>query len=72
MLGNDLAGETGAVKAYNDGIKVSMDAGDEGSAELLRSILEDEERHTDWLEAQLEQIAQMGIENYLSMKVESE
>ena len=71
MVEFDLAAETGAVKAYNDGIKTCMDVGDEGSAELLRSILEDEETHTDWNEAQLEQIAQMGIENYLSMKVES-
>jgi bacterioferritin len=71
MVEFDLAAETGAVKAYNDGIRICMDVGDEGSAELLRSILEDEETHTDWNEAQLEQIAQMGIENYLSMKVES-
>ena len=72
MIEFDLAAETEAVKVYNDGIKVCMEVGDEGSAELLRSILEDEESHTDWNEAQLEQIGQMGIENYLSMKVESE
>lgn len=71
MIEFDLAAETAAVKAYNDGIKACMDMGDEGSAELLRSILEDEESHTDWNEAQLEQIGQMGIENYLSMKIES-
>jgi bacterioferritin (cytochrome b1) len=61
----------GAVKAYNEGIKVCMELDDEGTAELLRSNLEDEERHTDWNESQLDQIEQMGIENYLTMHVES-
>lgn len=70
MIENDLAAETGAVKAYNAGIKVCMELDDEGSAELLRSILEDEEAHTDWNEAQLEQIGQMGIENYLANQAE--
>jgi bacterioferritin len=70
MIEHDLAAELGAVKAYNAGIKVCMEVDDEGSAELLRSILEDEETHTDWNEAQLEQIGQMGIENYLSIQAE--
>jgi bacterioferritin len=71
MIEHDLAAELDAVKAYNAGIKVCMAVDDEGTAELLRSILEDEEDHTDWNEAQLEQIGQMGIENYLAMQVES-
>jgi len=62
---NDLAAEQGAVKSYNDGIRLSVEAGDNGTRELLESILKDEEEHLDWLEAQLEQIGQMGIQNYL-------
>jgi bacterioferritin len=31
----------------------------------LGSILKDEERHLDWLEAQLDQIDQVGLQNYL-------
>lgn len=70
MVENDLAAELDAVKAYNAGIKTCLEVDDEGTAELLRSILEDEETHTDWNEAQLDQISQMGIENYLSNQAE--
>ncbi len=62
---NDQAAEVGAVKAYNDGIKLAAEAGDNGTRELLESILKDEEDHLDWIEAQLDQIRQMGIQNYL-------
>ncbi len=62
---NDLNAELGAVKAYNEGIRLSVEVGDNGTRELLESILGDEEDHVDWLEAQLDQIEQMGIQNYL-------
>ena len=39
------------------------------SRELLESILEYEEGHVDWLEAQQYQISTMGIENYLQAQV---
>ncbi len=63
---NDLESETAAIKAYNDAIKLCTDLGDNGTRELLEDILEDEEEHLDWLEAQLDQIAQMGIQVYLA------
>ncbi len=62
---NDLKAELGAVKAYNEAVQQAAAAGDNGTRELLESILKDEEDHVDWLEAQLDQIAQMGIQNYL-------
>jgi len=65
QLKNDWAAEADAVKAYNDGIHLAVEVGDNGTRELLESILKDEEAHIDWLEAQLDQIKQMGIQNYL-------
>jgi bacterioferritin len=65
QLKNDWAGEEGAVKAYNEGIRLAVEVGDNGTREMLESILKDEETHIDWLEAQLDQIKQMGIQNYL-------
>ncbi len=69
QLANDRAVEEGAVKAYNDGVALVAQLGDNGSHELLESILKDEEDHLDWVEAQLDQIGQMGIQNYLSEQV---
>lgn len=65
QLKHDLESETEAVKAYNDGIRLCMELGDNGTRELLEDNLEDEEAHVDWLEAQLDQIEQMGLPNYL-------
>lgn len=67
---NDLKAEVDAVKAYNGGIRMAVEVGDNGSRELLESILEDEEEHLDWLEAQLDQIKQMGIQNYLAAQTD--
>jgi bacterioferritin len=66
QLRNDHGAEADAIKAYNDGIRVCVENGDNGSRELLEDNLEDEEKHIDWLEAQLDQIEQMGIQTYLS------
>jgi bacterioferritin len=45
---------------------MAVDLGDNGTRELLEAILKDEEDHLDWLEAQLDQIAQLGIQAYLA------
>ncbi len=63
---NDLDAEAGAISAYNQGIKLAVELGDNGTRELLESILKDEEEHVDWLEAQIDQITQIGIQTYLS------
>ena len=66
QLHNDLVAEHDAVKAYADSIKQSAEIGDFGTHELFKSILVDEEDHVDWIEEQLDQIKQMGIQIYLS------
>jgi bacterioferritin len=66
MLENDKAAEVGAVEKYNLAIKAVGDAGDYGTQDILKGILADEEAHLDWLEAQLDQIAQMGLATYLT------
>ncbi len=65
QLKNDHNAEDGAIKSYNDGIKLCADLADNGTKELLDKILQDEEAHIDWIEAQMDQIARMGIQNYL-------
>ena len=70
QLANDHTAEEGAIETYNDGIRLAVEVGDNGTRELLESILKDEEVHIDWLEAQLEQIKQMGIQNYLVEQID--
>ena len=70
QLTNDLAAEYDAVNGYNLGIRQAYDIGDNGTRELLESILKDEEEHVDWIEAQLDQIKMMGIQSYLVEQVD--
>jgi bacterioferritin len=62
---NDWAAEEYAIRGYNEAIRLAVELGDNGTRELLESTLKDEEDHIDWIEAQLDQIKQMGIQNYL-------
>jgi bacterioferritin len=70
MHKNDCAAEEMAIKGYNESIRVCVEAGDNGSRELFESILKDEEAHIDELEAQLDQIKQMGIQTYLTEQLD--
>jgi bacterioferritin len=66
---NDLQLEYDAVKRLNEFIPACREARDDGSRELLEHILQDEEHHVDWLEAQLHAIDEIGIQNYLSQQL---
>jgi len=66
MVTNDQEAELAAVKAYNDGIALAGEVGDEATADLLTEILKMEEGHVDWAEKQRSQINQMGLQNYLA------
>ena len=69
MLENDLKLETAAVAMYNGFVKQAVEAGDHGTRELFTRLLKDEEGHADWEETQLGQIAEIGLENYLSQQL---
>lgn len=70
QLKNDLAAEAVAINGYNEAIKLFQELGDHGSRELIVGNLVDEEEHLDWLEAQLDKIGQMGLQNYLLSQAE--
>jgi len=65
----DLELERAAVKRLNDAIALARDKGDNGTRELLEEKLRDEEEAVDWLEAQFQQIEDMGLENYLAQQI---
>jgi bacterioferritin len=65
----DLALEKDAVERLNKGIELCRTKGDNGSRLLLEKILHDEEEHVDWLEAQLAQIKELGLDNYLTQQI---
>jgi bacterioferritin len=66
---NDHAAEIGAVKSYNEAIKLAADVSDNATKEMLDSILKDEDGHVDEIEAQQDQIRQMGLPQYLSNQI---
>jgi bacterioferritin len=68
----DLDLERRAIPVLNQGIELCRSASDNGTADLLEDILEDEEEHANWLEAQLTLIAQVGLQNYLAQQVRHE
>lgn len=69
MHENDHGAEEGAIQGYNKGIKLAMEVGDNDTKVLLESILKEEIEHIDWIEAQLDQISQVGIQNYLAQQI---
>lgn len=72
QLANDLAAETEAIAMYNGFVKTCVEANDNGTRELFEKMVRDEEQHADWLEAQLHDIQEIGIQNYLAQKVSGE
>ena len=61
--------EKEAIERLNRGIALCATKGDNGTRELLESILEGEEDHADWLESQLELISQVGEAHYLAQQI---
>jgi bacterioferritin len=69
QIQNDHDGEATAIKGYNETIRLAVEAGDNGTKELLDVILGEEEAHIDVIEAQQDQIQQMGLQNFLEAQL---
>ena len=68
----DLELEKAAIPVLNKGIELCRTESDNGTADLLEDILESEEEHANWLEAQLTLIEQTGLQNYLAEQIKEE
>jgi len=68
MLRCDLELELKALPALHEGIALCEKESDFVSRTLLVKILDSEEEHIDWLEAQFELIKRMGIGNYVQLQ----
>jgi bacterioferritin len=66
QLTNDHTAEEGAIKSYNDAIKLAGDVGDFATRDILEGILNDEDRHIDEIENLQDQIKHMGLGVFLS------
>lgn len=72
MIQNDLNLELAAVKQYNTAVQIATEQKDNGSRDLLVTLLKDEEDHVDWLEAQVHLMDDLGYERYLTMQLGDE
>jgi bacterioferritin len=65
----DLDLEREAVTRFNGGIALAVEHGDNGTRDLLESMLTSEEDHVDWLETQLDLVERLGTQLYLSQQL---
>lgn len=70
QLENDHAAEEGAIKAYNEAIKLAGDVNDFATREMLENILNDEDQHIDEIEELQDQISHMTLPIFLTTQVE--
>ncbi len=71
QLENDHSAEEGAIKAYNDAIKLAGEVGDFATREMLEDILKDEDQHIDEIEELQDQISHMTLPLFLTTQVEN-
>ena len=63
--------ERSAVEALSQAVVVCEREGDPATGTMLRAMALEEDEHLSWVEAQLEQISQIGEANYLTLQVKS-
>ena len=71
QLENALALEKNASKTYNDGVVIAVAEKDSASKNIMEQIIRESEDSVDWLEAQLEQVKQVGEAHYLAQQIRS-
>jgi len=64
ILNSDLALERAALDTVRSGIAHCESVNDYVSREILVDILDDSEKHVDFLETQIELIGRVGLQNY--------
>jgi bacterioferritin len=69
MFENDLAIEMLAVRHYNEAIALAVEVRDNATREVLKDNLHDEDRHVDQIEAQQDQLNQVGVQTYLGQQI---
>ena len=57
-------------RGSDDAVKTRAEAKYDGSKSVFESMIRDQERHADSLEAQLHAIKEMGIANYLAQQID--
>jgi len=69
QLQNALNLELNASKTYNAGADIAREDKDSASREIMEQIVRESEESIDWLEAQLDLIQKIGIENYMLSQI---
>ena len=69
QLASDHALEAGAIKAYNQAIKLAGDVDDFATREILEHILQDEDTHIDRIEELQDQIGHMTLPLFLTTQL---
>lgn len=62
-------GELDSIDRINRGIAMCLTHADNGTRELLDTVLKGEESHLDWIETQLDLVSQIGDANYLAQQI---
>lgn len=65
----DQEAEIAAIAAFTESIDISVTLKDYGTRNLMEHLLTEEDAHLDVIEANISQITQMGIDNYLPVQM---